>query len=774
MFSFNKKHIIEKFWVLKKPKYYTAFGIIIIFIVLNYCFPPQLPNSYSTVILDQDQKPLSRYLNADDKWRFKTERVEVSPFFEKAILEKEDKYFFLHPGVNPLAIIRAGLSNFKTQKRVSGASTITMQVVRMLNPQKRSYWNKTVEILKALQLELYLSKSEILGLYYSLIPYGSNIEGVKAASYIYLGKPPKNLNLAEALILSIIPNRPSLLNANNSDQELENFKQKWLNRFEKQGIFKNEEISFAKSQKVHLTRSVFQKKAPHFCDRLKENNQSTPYILSTLDASLQQQTEKQVQAYLDRLAPIGLKNAVVMVVDNRTMEVKVYCGSGDYLNRADGGQVDGIRAVRSPGSTLKPFLYAYALEKGIINPKAIMYDIPSDFNGFKPINFDKTFNGQISMSQALQQSLNIPAVALLDQFGIKNFIVELKKAHFESIKSKEDELGLSMILGGCGVRMEEMMKAYATLANSGKYQELKYQKNENIGPSKKLLTQGSTYIISQILSDIQRPDFPNNFEFTFRLPKVAWKTGTSFGKRDAWAFGYNPNFTVGVWLGNFSGESIPQLSGAGIATPLLFQVFNTLNSQKDWFKIPEDIVYKDVCSISGLPKNEFCNSTQIDMFIDKVFYKNKCQHLKKVWVNNSESYSFCGFCLNKTIASEKFFPNYPSQYLNFLKSNGMSYVAIPIHNPNCNHKIETKELKIISPRNNGIYYVTSKNPQQIELKANMSFYEGSLFWYHNQKLLGKFKSDESVFVIPTIGENAVSCTDESGNTVNITFQAKIW
>jgi penicillin-binding protein 1C len=777
-----KTKLLNFLTTLIKKRGFKVFIIsAILLLFLDFCFPFRVPNDYSTVVLDKNNRVLSSYLNHEDKWRFKCQASEVSPFFIKAILEKEDQYFYFHPGVNPLAMLRAAVSNMSKQKRVSGASTITMQVVRLIKPQKRTYFNKIKEILWAFQLELHHSKKEILSHYLNLIPLGSNIEGIKAASYIYLDKHPSKLSLAEAMTLCLIPNKPSLLSGPNKGAELQTFKKKWLDYFEKKELFAASEINFARTEQVSLSRQNLRKIAPHFCERLKNEAEASPYIFSTLNTNLQLQVESQINNYLDRLRTIGLHNAMAMVVDNHTMEVLVYCGSGDYGNKTDGGQVDGLQAIRSPGSTLKPFLYALSMEKGLINPKAILYDIPSDFGGFKPENFNSQYLGQVSMRDALQQSLNIPAVKTLENYKLNEFLLELKKAKFKSVAENESKLGLSVILGGCGVTMEEMVKLYATFANKGQYQELAFKRNllktssffgSNDTEKQQLLNPASAYIISDILSGVQRPDFPNNFEFTFKLPKIAWKTGTSFGKRDAWAIGYNPNYTVGVWLGNFSGESIPDLSGASVATPLLFQIFNTVETKKKWFQMPQNLEYRQVCSISGLPKNSYCTGSQIDHFVSSVFYKNKCQHLKTIWTNPAGTFRYCDKCLDRATAIKKTEPNYPSEYLEFLGASGMGHDKLLPHNPNCQYISKSQTLSIISPRNGSIYYIESRNPQQMQLKANAGSNTNYLYWYQNNQLLGKFKASESVFINPTIGNNQISCTDEFGKSVKISFEAK--
>jgi penicillin-binding protein 1C len=464
----------------KRKYFYAGIAVLCLFtVILNGIFPPKKPDSFSTVVLDRDGKMLSAFLNNNDTWRLKTSIEEVSPFFIKAILQKEDKYFYYHPGFNPVALAKALFNNTFTSNKRTGASTITMQVVRMQLPKKRTYSAKLSEIIRAVQLELNYSKAEILEMYLNLIPYGSNIEGIKSASLLYLNKYPSRLSLAEAVMLSCIPNRPQLLKGGKTTEELVSYHLKWLNFYDKKGIFSPEEIAIARGERVSLHRRKLPHHAPHLSQRLSKEH-LTPYIQSTIDLGVQKSVENSVRAHLEKVRHFGLQNAMAMVVDNRTMEVIAYVGSAEFSNLNDGGQVDGIQAVRSPGSTLKPFLYGKAIEAGLLSAKTILYDIPSDFAGFTPTNFSETFQGQVSMREALQLSLNIPAVETLHEYGVRKFIEDLKLAGFSSIKQNEDQLGLSMILGGCGVKMSEMVTLYAALANYGNLQKPRFIKGEPV------------------------------------------------------------------------------------------------------------------------------------------------------------------------------------------------------------------------------------------------------------------------------------------------------
>lgn len=759
-----KEHIFKY-----KFRYSIFVGVLLSLSVLDLVLPPSKPESFSTVVLDRDGKILSAYLNEDDIWRIQVNKSEVSPYFLKTILQKEDKYFYYHPGVNPVAIIKAIFNNTFNGERRTGASTITMQVVRMLQPKKRTYLAKLTEIIRAFQLELHYSKDEILEMYLNLIPYGSNIEGIKTVSLLYLNKHPSRLSLAEAVMLSIIPNKPNLLKEGRSTKQLESFNIRWLDFYSRKGIFSKAEVEIAQSEKVALRRRTLLRNAPHLSQMLSQH-QKTPYINSTLVLGTQKSVEQSVRSHLEKVRHLGLQNAMAIVIDNRTMEVIAYVGSAEFLDKNDGGQVDGIQAVRSPGSTLKPFLFGKSIEAGLLSSKTILYDIPSDFAGFTPTNFNETFQGQVTMREALQQSLNIPAVETLHEYGVRNFIEDLKKTGFSSIKKNEDQLGLSMILGGCGVKMSELVTLYAALANCGNLQPIKYTKGDSRRQGVAVFDSSAAYIVSNILSGIQRPDFPNNFDFTYKLPKIAWKTGTSFGKRDAWAIGYNPNYTIGVWLGNFSGVGVPQLSGAEVATPLLFSLFNQIDTKPTWYTIPSGLIIKEVCSVSGLPRNSFCNSFQHDEFISGTHFKKKCNHLKSVWVNPQKTFTYCSACLDRSFAVKEMYPYYPYRYLDFLQNSGLPYHKIPPHNPSCKVQKSFGELSILSPKQDGLYYVQGN--EELELKAQASSSEEQLIWYHNNRLVESVSDKKTRFIKPDIGKNTVSCTDQSGKTATVVFEVK--
>ena len=751
-----------------------------IFILLNVLFPLKVNVQYSTLIKSSEGTLLYAFLSPDDKWRMFVELHEITPTLRKAILTKEDKYFYYHFGVNPIAIIRAIYNNTLKGRRTSGASTITMQVVRLLYPNKRTYFNKISEIFRATQLEIFYSKDKILQMYLNLVPYGSNIEGIKSASYLYFQKSPDRLSLAEVTTLAIIPNRPTSLQLGTKNPLIIQERNKWLERFRQAKAFDNQSINDALKESLNASRHEAPRKIPHLAFRLKKQFSDQPIIQTNIKQPVQEKTEQIVSNYMNRIKAMNIQNAAVLIINNETMKVETYVGSADFNNKSDGGQVDGIQAIRSPGSALKPILYATAFDKGIITPKNIINDVPTNFSGFEPENFDKKFNGKVTVEFALANSLNIPAVKVVRDLGKTALIEVLKKADFKTVKKQEKDLGLSIVLGGCGVTLEEMTQLYAIFANNGRWEKAKWIKEIDT-PQKstlpQLVSEESTYLITQILSQIKRPDLPNNFDYTYRLPKIAWKTGTSFGKRDAWSIGYNKKYTVGVWVGNFSGEGVPELSGAEIATPLLFQIFNAIdyNSNNEWFLQPKNVVSRQICAESGDLPSEYCSNKVLDYSIKGISHTRKCSHIKKFFVNYAETMSYCTQCLPiNGNYKEKNYPNAAPELISFYESKHILYETIPNHNPACTRvfKAANNAPVIINPNDGSEYYINKKDPQQLQLACQPANDVKEVYWYINDKLLKKTPANQPVFFIPTTGYLKISCTDDKGRSSNIGITIK--
>ena len=744
---------------------------LLLFIALDLISPFKVQPNYSTLITDSEGKILHAFLNNQDRWRMKTELSEITPTLEKAIIYKEDRWFRWHFGVNPFAVIRAGVRNIFTGRRTSGASTITMQVVRLLNPKNRTYFNKIIEILRAFQLEVHYSKDEILQLYLNLVPYGSNIEGIKSASILYFQKSPDVLSLAEVMALAIIPNRPSSLRLGINNDFILKERNRWLNEFKESQVFHNQDIDDALSEPMNVKRHEAPKLAPHLSLRLKQENPTEANIHSSLIRNKQLTIEKIVQNYVSRLYAMNIHNAAVMVINNQTHQVEAYMGSADFNNPVDGGQVDGVRAIRSPGSTLKPLLYATAFDQGIITPKTTINDVPTNFGGFEPDNFDKLFHGKVTVEFALANSLNIPAVKLLKEITTPILVDKLKKADFQAVKKDASKLGLSLVLGGCGVTLEELTNLFSSFANEGKFQKAKYivSRSQLTTVFTEITSKESTYLINQILTQITRPDLPNNYAYTYRMPKIAWKTGTSFGKKDAWSIGYNAKYTVGIWIGNFSGEGVPELSGANIATPLLFDIFNTIdyNSSSKWFKSPENIALRKVCTESGDVPNEFCINQITDYYIPSVSKMTQCTHAKYVYVSADEQISFCSHCMPDNGTIRKTFPNHAPELVSWFETKHILYEKLPQHNPKCERVFQENAPQIVYPEGGSEYILDKDDTQKLMLNAQVRNDVKEIYWYINDKLLQKSTPNSPIFFEPTAGKIKISCSDDKGRNSDI-------
>ncbi|CAG5071851.1 Biosynthetic peptidoglycan transglycosylase [Dyadobacter sp. CECT 9623] len=747
----------------------TAAVVVFLFLVLDFIFPFKPTIQYATQITDHRGTVIHAFLSGDDKWRLQTALPEITPLLSKTLLYKEDQYFYYHPGINPLAIARAAFRNVFTGKRTSGASTITMQVVRLTQPRERTYFNKIIEMARALQLEMHFTKTEILQMYVNLIPYGGNIEGIKSAALLYFGKPPQLLSLAEITALTIIPNRPSSLRPGTRNDALKLARNEWLMHFEKEGLFEENTIEDALNEPLQVKRLQAPRNAPHLSIRLKQQYPDQPVIATTIKIQAQKQIEEQVRNFINRRKMMNIHNASVLVVNNETMEVEAYIGSADFDNPFDGGQVDGVRAVRSPGSTLKPLLYAAAFDKGIITPKSVLNDVPGNFSGYEPENFDLRFNGPVTTTFALANSLNIPAVRILKDVSTPFFIGKLKKAGFKTIDKQAKDLGLSMILGGCGVTLEELTRLFAAFANNGKLNALKYTQSKSAANGQEIVSEEATFLVTDILTQITRPDLPTNFDNTYHLPKIAWKTGTSYGKRDAWSIGYNKRYTVGVWVGNFSGEGVPELSGANTATPLLFSIFNSLdyNSTKGWYQSPANISVRQVCPETGDIPSDFCPHAIPDQYIVGVSNYKKCQHLRWVFTDPAGRISYCTYCLPETGFEKKAYSNLAPELIAFNELQKIPYQKIPPHNPKCERVFHEGAPLIVSPNEGSEYYIQKEEPQQLQLACQAANDVEEVFWYINDKLTKKAKPQEPIFITPPMGRVKISCSDDKGRNSDV-------
>ncbi len=728
------------------------------------------------MVMSREGDLMKAFLSKDDKWRMKCSVKELPPELLKAFIYKEDRYFYFHPGINPFSMIRAAFNNVVYHKRTSGASTITMQAVRLLEPRQRTINSKIIESFRALQLEMHYSKDEILALYLDLVPYGSNIEGVQAASWLYFGKKPSLLSDAQMVTLVVIPNKPTSLKPGKNNELLVFQRNKWLHHFFDEKLLTQEQLNDALQEPLVMKRQSLPSSAPHLSQMLHLKNNNAPFIKTTISTSLQQQVEQITWNHSQRMKSRNINNAAVLVVNNATREIIAYAGNSDFNDQMHNGQVNGVIAVRSPGSTLKPLVYALAIDKGLITPKTVLNDVPVNFAGYSPENFNKNYNGQITVEKALSYSLNIPAVEVLNTFGVKDFFDALKKCGFNSVSQHEKNLGLSAVLGGCGVTLQELSGLFSAFANNGVYSPVTCLATAHKKDTAHIISDNASFMITEILSQHQRPDLPNNFESSYSVPKIAWKTGTSYGRRDAWSVGYNKNYTVAVWCGNFDGTGIPELTGADIATPLLFEIFNSIdkNSSGKWFTPPPTIDVRYICTATGLPPGELCNDKAMDYFIPNISGQLKCEHLKEVVIDAKEKISYCNDCMPEAGYKKKIYSIYPPDVISYYITNGIPFDNIPEHNPKCQRLLTENNINILSPVNNKEYLLEKGVEDKLLLSSATAADASKIFWYINDKLYRTVQAHEEIFFTPDEGLTRISCADDKGRTKTVMITAKYY
>ncbi|MDK9605209.1 peptidoglycan glycosyltransferase PbpC [Lelliottia wanjuensis] len=535
------------------------------------------------VVVDEKGTPLWRFADSDGIWRYPVTIEEVSPRYLDALIQYEDRWFWDHPGVNPFSVLRAAWQDLSSGKVVSGGSTLTMQVARLLDPHPRTFGGKVRQLWRAMQLEWHLSKRDILTLYLNRAPFGGTLQGVGAASWAYLGKSPAQLSYSEAALLAVLPQAPSRLRPDRWPDRAEAARNKVLERMVTQGVWSAQQVKESRQEPVWLAPRQMPQLAPLF-SRMMLSKSRDNKIVTTLDASLQRQLEELAMNWKSRLPPRS--SLAMIVVDHTNMKVRGWVGSVDISDDSRFSHVDMVSAIRSPGSVLKPFVYGMALDDGLIHPASLLQDVPRRTGDYRPGNFDSGFHGPVSMSEALVRSLNLPAVQVLEAYGPKRFTGMLSNVGLRLILPAGAQPNLSLILGGAGARLADITAAYSAFARQGKAGQLRVQPGEPL-IERPLLSPGSAWIIRRILGNEAQP-LPDG-----ALPQVAplaWKTGTSYGYRDAWAIGLNARYIIGIWTGRPDGTPVAGQFGFASAVPVLNQVNNMLqsNSTVDEGRLPRD------------------------------------------------------------------------------------------------------------------------------------------------------------------------------------------
>ena len=710
---------------------------------------------YSVSVLDNNGKIIGVYLNKDEQWHLKS-TDKIPEKLKTAVMVFEDKNFYSHNGVDFSAVIRAVKDNI-FEKRRTGASTITMQAVKMAQPKERSYFNKYLEIVHAFKLEKYYKKDEILKMYLNNAPYGGNIVGYKTASYMYFRKSPKELTWSEAALLAVLPNSPGLMNVEKNREKLIEKRNFLLKKLYEKNFINERQYRISLKEPVPDKRYSFPVLAPHLVRRLVNENKDKKIIKSTIDSEIQKKTEKAVKDYSEFLKLSGINNTAVLIINNKNYEVTAYAGSQDFYDFKNNGQVDGITAKRSPGSLLKPFLYAKVIDEGIAAPQSKIPDVPLYFSNFSPQNANKKYYGMVEMRDALIKSLNIPFVKLLKDYGEDKFFYFLKDIlNFED--RNPERYGLSLILGTKEFTMEEIGILYSGLANYGNFKNLKYTE-ESTEKERQLLTKGASYLTLTTMRELERPGME---KFYREKNPVSWKTGTSHGRRDGWAAGITPEWTVVVWTGNFTGEGNPNLTGVYTGGNLLFNIFKFLPKTEKDFVMPSDLEKIKVDKETGY-------RLKYDVPYKEIFYPKDAKPLKvspyykKIFVNkNGEEIDSRDENFNER--EEKYILVYPLEVVNYFVRENLDVSNI------FSEKTAKKTIKFIYPKNNLKIIVPKDFDGEKSLIVKIANIKNQeLYWYVNKEYAGKSREKERSFNFKK-GEYEITVVSESGETAKINFQ----
>ncbi|HEB9322148.1 TPA: penicillin-binding protein 1C [Campylobacter coli] len=666
---------------------------------------------YSKILYDKNGEILSVFLNDEEQWHIKS--TDIPKRLKITVINYEDRKFYSHFGVDFLALMRAFVNNFNSTQR-SGASTISMQTIKLWDKKDRTYFNKFNEIIQSFALENAFSKDEILKLYLSNAPYGGNLVGYEAAILFYFDKNPKDLTWAQAALLAILPNQPGLINLEKNKTKLLNKRNKLLAKLYERKLI-NKDI-YELSLKEPLPNFKPRKNiAPHLALRLL--NDDNKEIFSSIDKKIQLKIEKKAKEFSYTLQQKGIQNLAIILADTKTRKVLAYVGSQDFYDMANLGQINGNTAKRSVGSTLKPFLYALSIDEGIIAPESILLDVPTFFSNFNPQNANKKYYGIISAREALQRSLNVPFVSLLQDYGYEKFFYKLKTfLNFEDENYKR--YGLSLILGTKELSLEDLVKLYLGLANYGELANLSFIRDENLSGVVRMFSKGSAYLTLEAMKELQRVGLEN-----YNKEKIiSWKTGTSYGRKDAWAIGATPKYTLGVWVGNFNGEANANLYGVSIAGDLLFEILGLLDEVDLEFAPSDDLMTIKLDSISKYRYDENLNTSYIHTLYPKeANILRTSPFLKKVYEYQGKELDSKDIHFKDAKAFIKL--DLPAYALHFFQQRNFKFSS----KKGVNIIYPKDNLKLILARDlNGMKGLVAK-------VANLN--NEKLFWYLNQKLI---------------------------------------
>lgn len=780
----------------------TGITAVILLIAFWFCLPKPLFDAPTSMVLeDKNGDLLGARIAADGQWRFPT-TTDLPPRFVACLVEFEDRHFYRHAGVNPLAFGRALVQNLKNQRVVSGGSTLTMQTIRLSRQNKpRSIFTKIIEAIMSTRLEMTYSKPQILSLYASNAPFGGNVVGIEAASWRYFGKNPKELSWAESATLAVLPNAPSLINPSKNRQALLNKRNRLLERLILRGSLDRSTGELAKEEPLPEAPLPLPQVAPHLLDRafkeqiFKTRKQSR--VRTTVDFALQKQVASILKIHHNTLISNGVHNLAAMVMEVETGNVIAYCGNVEGAGKEHGEDVDIITALRSTGSIMKPFLYAFAQQEGEILPNSMLLDIPTEMGGYHPENFAETYDGVIPVRRALARSLNIPFVRLLNQYGVEKFYHQLPKLGITTFDKSPDHYGLTMILGGGESSLWQLSSAYAGMARTAKHwytYENKYSAsdwqqpnyvfkknntNQNLANQKRQITPSvysasAAWLTLDAMKEVERPDAEGSWQLFQNAKTIAWKTGTSFGFRDAWAIGTTPQYVVGVWVGNADGEGRPGVIGLEVAAPVLFDIFNALPTKNEWFEQPyDDMKQIEVCRQSGYKATDLCEKDTI--WASKAGEKVKnCPFHQMVHLDKTAQFQVTSECEEPLNMVHRGWFTLPPLVEYYYRTRNPNYIAPPQYRADCllaTSKINPMQL--IYPKSVTKIYMPidfDGKPSQTIFRVAHRQADATIFWHLDNEFVGSTKTFHQIAVQPSVGKHRLTLVDENGNRLEQKFE----
>ena len=773
-----------RFFRYFKRRIVKSLVILILLVAYYFCLPQQLfKDPTATVITSRSDKLIGALIADDGQWRFPVSD-SISDKFKVCILQFEDAYFYKHPGFNPISIFKALKGNISSGTVKRGGSTITQQVIRLSRKgQSRTYFEKLKEIILATRLEFRLSKNDILNLYASYAPFGGNVVGIDAASWRYFNRNASDLSWAENATLAVLPNAPSLIYPGKNQIQLLEKRNRLLKKLYKNGTIDKLTYELSIAERLPQKPYPLPQIAPHLLQKIAKTNKGKR-IKTTIKVSLQEQTNGIVKQHYNRLKQNEIYNISVLVLDVKTREVLTYIGNSPTDN-AHQKSVDIIDKPRSTGSILKPFLYAAMLDAGDLLPNTLVADVPTQFGSYQPENFNKSYDGAVFANEALSRSLNVPAVRLLQDFGLDRFYHYLKKLKLKDLKYNANHYGLSLVLGGAESNLWDMSKSYAAMAstlnhfndNSSRYYSNEfsqpnyiYGKSINLGKlqnEKQVFDAASIFLTFESMKQVNRPEGDDSWEYYDSSQEIAWKTGTSFGFRDAWAIGTTKDYVVGVWVGNADGEGRPGLVGVQTAAPILFDVFDVLPKSK-WFTKPYDEMLEvNICKKSGYRASLICDDTEIRHIQISGKKTESCPFHKLVHLDVAERYQINGLCEAVSNINTKPWFVLPPLQAYYFKNKNPFYKTVPPYRSDCTES-SVEAMEFIYPNQQSTIFLPKDfngNTNDLILKVAHSKPELELYWYIDNQFIGSTKDIHDIAVLPSPGEHIITVMDELGNEI---------